>query len=57
MKHFLIALIGLIPTLLLAQDHEARLKQLDVIHYRFKIDIDDDSDQIEGQAVISIQFK
>lgn len=39
------------------QEHQARFAQLDVLHYRFELALSDETDQIQGEALIRIRFK
>lgn len=52
---FLIALIAL-SVLAQAQDQIPRLQQFDVQHYRFSLTLSDQTDEIVGEALISIRF-
>jgi aminopeptidase N len=42
---------------LLAQEHYDRMAQLDVQHYRFALQLQDETDEIRGVAMIQITFK
>lgn len=62
MKKILNPIIVLVATCLPfhplgAQDHHGRYETLDVLSYRFEIDLNDSSDVIHGQARIEISFK
>jgi aminopeptidase N len=40
-----------------AQGHEARLAAIDVLHYRFELEVSDDNDGLNGKALLVLQFK
>ena len=44
------------PLLLPAQGHEERLAQIDVQHYHFSIELSADSDEIQGDAWLTVKF-
>lgn len=54
---YLAGLLCLLSLTLHAQDHQVRFETVDVLHYRFHIDLSDSSDVIWGQAELSIRFK
>jgi aminopeptidase N len=39
-----------------AQDHESRFKFFDVTNYYFRIELNDSSDQMRGEAIVDIRF-
>ena len=51
----LICILGI--QTLSAQDHEFRYKTIDIISYSFRIELNDTTDQIVGDAKLSIAFK
>lgn len=57
--HFttLLFLFTIAPTLLFAQKHQERLDAIDVLHYKFYINVSDTSDRIDAIAEIKIRFK
>ena len=54
--HLILLLILYIPSLF-AQKHQARFKAIDIQHYRFEIQLTDESDKINGITQVSIKFK
>jgi len=54
---YLAGLLFLVSFALHAQDHHARFESMDVLHYRFEIDLSDSSDVIRCRANLDIQFK
>jgi len=56
MKKYLIACFSLFCTLSFAQKHYERLASIDVQHYRFELQLSDETDQINGIASVSIKF-
>ncbi|MEN8203563.1 MAG: M1 family metallopeptidase [Bacteroidota bacterium] len=56
MKYFT-SLLFLLSLALNAQDHHARLESINVLHYRFEIDLSDSSDVIWCRATLDIHFK
>jgi len=56
MRYFF-ALLFLLSFTLHAQDHHARFESIDVLHYRFEIELSDSSDVIWCKAELMIQFK
>lgn len=53
----IIGLLGWFSTDLIAQNHEDRLNAIDVQHYRFELEISDESDEIQGSATVSLILK
>jgi len=43
--------------LLCAQDHHDRFAKIDVQHYRFELELSDQTDEIKGRAGIEVKFK
>ena len=58
MKKFTLAVIlSLFSNLLLAQKHQERFSAIDVQHYRFEIQLTDESDKINGVTLVTVKFK
>ena len=57
MKLRLTLLTFLMPCLLWAQKHQARFDAIDVQHYRFELQLSDETDMIYGTAQVTIKFK
>ncbi len=53
---FLVLLILLTSNSLLSQKHHDRLAKIDVQHYRFELQLNDQNDQINGIATVTIKF-
>ncbi|OEK01882.1 hypothetical protein BFP97_10305 [Roseivirga sp. 4D4] len=56
MKLRLSILALFLSTSIFAQKHYERLEKIDVQHYQFELTLNDDNDQIEGKATITITF-
>lgn len=54
---FAATIILLLATDSYAQQHHNRLSKIDVIHYKFSIELSDSSDLIEGVAEIKMRFR
>jgi len=52
-----ILLLTCFPLSIWSQGHEARLSQLDVLHYTFALQLSDETDTIRGEAEMKLQFK
>ena len=47
----------LLSSVLLAQEHQARFDQIDVVHYEFEMELNDKNDNIDATASVSLIFK
>jgi len=47
----------LLPCMLLSQKHQARFDAIDVQHYRFELQLSDETDMIHGVTMVTVQFK
>lgn len=56
MKQLIIALCSLIPLFLQAQGHEDRQSQINVLAYQFEITVAEDTDEIQGTAMVEVEF-
>lgn len=56
MKKLLIALLSFFCSLSFAQKHYERLASIDIQHYKFEIQLNDENDKIAGLANLSLQF-
>jgi hypothetical protein len=53
---YLLLVAGLLFTAAPAQDHHARQGSIDVLSYRFEIDLNDSTNQVRGVADMEIAF-
>ena len=53
---FIFILLFFNITTISAQNHTPRFNEIDIQHYIFNLNLKDDTDAIEGKAVISIKF-
>ncbi|MBL7112991.1 MAG: M1 family metallopeptidase [Bacteroidales bacterium] len=44
-------------SILFAQGHEERFNAIDVLHYTFQVELNDENDQVKGQAAVQVSFK
>lgn len=49
-------LLILLSITVFAQKHHTRLSQIDIQHYRFELQLNDESDRINGIATVSVRF-
>ncbi|WP_420387767.1 M1 family metallopeptidase [Roseivirga sp.] len=56
MKHFVLTILCLVSFQAIAQKHQERLASIDIQHYRFELQLNDDNDMINGIAHVSIRF-
>ena len=57
-RFFLFLLVAFpVFSLVKAQNHEARLNAIDIEHYRFELELSDETDEIKGKAEVKIAFK
>jgi aminopeptidase N len=54
MKRTLLIALFSAATFLLAQDHHDRWSRIDIQHYRFALTLSDETDEIQGQAQVSL---
>lgn len=57
MRIFLLLFLAIITETVLADDRYPRNTSIDILHYRFVLDLNDSTDRIVGQATITIKFK
>ncbi len=57
MKKLLLSILLVLPFLLTAQQHYERLATIDVQHYKFALELNDASDEIQGSAQVRIRFR
>ena len=57
--HFLLLffILTLFPSLLFAQKHQERFDAIDVLHYKFYINVSDTTDRIYAIAEITYSFE
>lgn len=56
MKKLIIALCALLPMALQAQGHEDRQSQINILDYQFEITVQEDTDEIQGIALVEVEF-
>ncbi len=57
LTQFLLLSLLLIPISLWSQQHQERFQKIDVAHYDFDLRLNDQTDQVRGEALIRIRFK